>query len=97
MGSYERLMTMLEMLSDVLNDSISVEISIKNNVYWIGIKSVNGKSIEKRQGNTLISNDSMFTGEIETDGNLKGDVTGVLCGYEYVYDAYGDKRHEFKL
>jgi len=97
MENYIRLLTMLEMLSDVLNDSISVEVSIKNGTYWIGLKGVNGKPIEKKQGNLLLSNDTMFTGNIEADGGLMGDITGVLCGYEYVYDAYGDKRHEFKL
>jgi hypothetical protein len=97
MSKYVKLMEKLSMLSDVLGDVIVVDMTIREEVYWIGLKSMNGKTLEKKIGGSLHSSSVMFKGEVGKDCSINDDIVGAIMGYEYVFDAYGDKRHEFRL
>ncbi len=98
MSAYEKLMMTLTLLSNAIDDEISVEVSIKENYFWIDLKSSNGKSIEKIYGDSLLCVGVMHNGEINKVASLiQSTIVGDLCGNEYRYDANGDKRHTFRL
>ena len=97
MNAYQELVNKLSVLSDVLNDEFSIDVSIKSRFYWIKLKSSNGKSVERKDGGSLLSVRELFVGEIGEGAELKDEIVTALHGYTYVYDAYGSKRHEFAL
>ena len=100
MGKYNRLLEKLSMLGDVLNDEFAVQVEITGRHHRIAIISKNGKSVEFQDGEHLFPNGVFIAGPVDFDAlphTIVTALTGESHPRQYVYDAFGPKKHEFRL